>query len=155
MNQGERLQLLQRYKNGSALLRQALDQLPPEMWKYKPGPNKWSVHEIVIHLSDSEVQSHVRCRMILAEPGPTIMNHEAYEWSVALNYLRRDLEEALGIIVLVRSANFNLLQAVLASSWQNYCIHSVRGRTTLNDWLQTYVNHIPQHIAQMQRNYEE
>jgi len=116
MNQGERLQLLQRYKNGSALLRQALHQLPPEMWKYQPGPNKWSVHEIVIHLSDSEVQSHVPCRTILAEPGTTIMNHEEYEWSVALNYLQRDLEEALGIIALVRSANFNLLQAVLASS---------------------------------------
>ena len=155
MNQVERVQLLHSYKNGFAFLKEALDQLPPDMWKYKPTPNEWSIHEIVIHVSDTEVQSHVRCRTILAEPDTTIMTHEEYVWSVALNYLQRDVEEALAIISIMTSANFNLLQAVSESSWRNCCIYSVRGKLTLDDWLQTYANHIPQHIGQMQRDYEE
>jgi hypothetical protein len=121
MNLAERTQLLEHYTNGPLLLRQALSQLPERMWKYKPAPNKWSVHELVIHLADSEVQSHVRCRMILAEPRTTIMNHEEYQWSVALNYLERDLQEALTIISIMRVANSNLLQSVSESSWRNYC----------------------------------
>lgn len=155
MTQHNRIELLQEYKNGSSVLREALTKLPAEILKYKPGPNRWSVHEIVIHLADSEVQSHVRCRMILAEPGTMIVNHEEHQWSVALNYPERDLDEALDMISLVRSANFNLLQSVPESSWQNYCVHSVRGNVTLDDWLRTYVNHIPHHIGQMQRNYQE
>ncbi len=60
MNPAKRTQLLEDYRNGPRLVREALIQLPEQMWKYKPAPNKWSVHEIVIHLADAEVQSHVR-----------------------------------------------------------------------------------------------
>ena len=72
------------------------------MWKYKPAPDKWSIHEVVIHLADSEVQSHVRLRMILAEPGTTIPNHDEHQWSVALNYLLSDVDEALTTIRHIR-----------------------------------------------------
>jgi len=155
MNPAERTQLFEHYRNGPLLLREALTQIPERMWKYKPALNKWSVHEIVIHLADSEVQSHVRCRMILAEPGTIIMNHEEYQWSIALNYLERDLPEALTIISIMRVANSNLIQSVSQSSWLNYCTHTTRGRMTLEDWLRIYADHIPRHVGQMQRNYQE
>jgi hypothetical protein len=76
MNQHERIELLERYEKAPKLLDEAIKEFPITMWKYKPAPNKWSIHEIVIHLADSEIQSHVRCRMILAEPGGVIPNHD-------------------------------------------------------------------------------
>ena len=154
MNAAERTQLLQQYRNGPLLLKEALAQVPEQIWKYKPAPNKWSVHEIVIHLADTEVQSHVRCRMILAEPGTTMMNHEEYQWSVALNYLSQDMQEALAVISIMRVANSKLIESVSESSWRQYCMHSRRGRITLEDWLKTYSEHIPQHVGQMRRNYD-
>ena len=66
MNQHERIETLQQYETGHTLLGEALKEFPTTMWKYKPASNKWSIHEIVIHLADSEIQSHVRCRMIIA-----------------------------------------------------------------------------------------
>jgi DinB family protein len=154
MNDDERVRLLQLYEEGPKLLREALHSLPKELWTYKPAPDKWSIHEIVIHLADSEIQSHVRCRMILAEPGTVIPNHDEHQWSVALNYTDRDLETALAAIDLIRIINVELLRSVPASSWRNACIHSVRGPVTLEDWLATYVRHIPQHIEQIRRNQD-
>jgi hypothetical protein len=117
MNQQERNELLQQYQDGPQLLTDALSQFPRQMWKYKPAPNKWSIHEVFIHLADSEIQSHVRCRMIIAEPGTTIPNHDEHQWSVALKYLESDVDEALESIRLARLINSRLLKSVPESSW--------------------------------------
>ena len=154
MNDRERLELLQQYDRGPHLLSDALVQFPRHMWKYKPAPDKWSIHEVVIHLADSEVESHVRLRMILAEPGTTIPNHDEHQWSVALNYLLSDVDEALTTIRHIRRLNWKLLNAVPEQAWLNYCVHSVRGKIRLEDWLTTYVAHIPHHIQQLERVHD-
>jgi hypothetical protein len=64
------------------------------------------------------------------------------------------VNEALESIRLVRTINSRLLKSVTDSAWQNFCIHSVRGKTTLEDWLVTYVEHIPYHIEQLERTYD-
>jgi hypothetical protein len=150
----ERSELLQQYEDGQQLLADALSQFPRHMWKYKPAHDKWSIHESIIHLADSEIQSHVRCRMILAEPGTTIPNHDEHQWSVTLNYLDSDVDEAIQAIQLMRRLNIQLLKSAAEHSWLNFCIHSVRGKMTLEDWLVTYVEHIPHHIEQLNRTYE-
>jgi len=154
MNQHERNELLQQYENGPQLLANALNKYPRHMWKYKPTRDKWSIHEILIHLADSEIQSHVRCRMIIAEPGTTIPNHDVHQWSVALIYLDRDVDEAIEAIKLMRRLNLQLLKSVADSSWLKFCIHSARGKMTLVDWLVTYAAHIPHHIEQLNRTYD-
>jgi uncharacterized damage-inducible protein DinB len=53
MNQLERVELLWQYENGPQLLADALTQFPRAMWTYQPGENKWSIHEVIIHLADS------------------------------------------------------------------------------------------------------
>src|ERR1700757_3058482 len=95
MTHRERNQRLEQYENAPGLLQEALENFPSTMWKYNPAPKKWSIHEIVIHLADSEIQSYVRLRMILAEPGTLIPNHDEHQWSVALHYVENDLGEAL------------------------------------------------------------
>jgi hypothetical protein len=154
MKQHIRIELLQRYETGPILLEEALKGFPVTMWKFKPAANKWSIHEIVIHLADSEVQSYVRCRMIIAEPGTTIPNHDEHQWSVALSYATRDIAEALDAIRLVRRMNTKLLNSIAEPLWLNSCNHSLRGRITLDDWLATYAAHIPHHIEQMKRTNE-
>jgi len=55
-----------------------------EQWHYKPGTDQWSIHEIIIHLADSEAHAYLRCRTILAEPGSTLIHFDEHQWSVAL-----------------------------------------------------------------------
>jgi len=39
------------------------------MWQYRPAPDRWTIHEIVVHIADSEANSYIRCRRCLAEKG--------------------------------------------------------------------------------------
>jgi len=66
MNRNELLEL---YSNAYNNLIAALEEIPKEMWQYKPAPNKWSVHEVLIHIADSEASSFVRARKIISESG--------------------------------------------------------------------------------------
>ena len=35
-------------------------------------PDRWSIHEIILHLADSEATCYVRCRHFIAEPGSSV-----------------------------------------------------------------------------------
>jgi hypothetical protein len=149
MHDRDRSELLQTYKNGPSDLRLAMESFPREMWAFKPGPNSWSIHEIVVHLGDTEVQSHVRFRTIISEPSTTIPYYDEYRWSQALGYSSQSIPISLQIISLMRECNYSLLTSIQDSRWFNSCIHAVRGPETLETLVWGYASHMGQHIGQM------
>ena len=148
-----RTQRLQEYKDGYSRLQTALANLPPAMWHYKPAEAEWSVHEILLHLADSEVHAYLRCRTILAEPGAILMSYDEHQWSVALNYANQDAHEALTLIALMRRLTGSLLDKMPVALWSQSGIHSKSGPMTLDDWLETYTEHMAVHIAQLATRY--
>ena len=66
----ERKTLIDNYAAAHSHLMDALATLPKEMWKYKPSPERWSIHEILVHIADAEMSSAIRLRTFLAMPGP-------------------------------------------------------------------------------------
>jgi uncharacterized damage-inducible protein DinB len=149
----DRAQRLQEYKEGYSRLQAALENLPPTMWSYKPAEDEWSVHEILMHLADSEVHAYLRCRTILAEPGAMLLSYDEHQWSVALNYASQDVHEALTLIALMRRLTGTLLDKMPAALWHQHGIHSKSGPMTLDDWLETYIEHMAIHIAQLATRY--
>jgi hypothetical protein len=123
------------------------------MWHDKPTADEWSVHEILIHLADSEVHAYLRCRTILAEPGAALMNYDEHQWSVVLQYTTQDVNDALALIAILRRVTGALLDKMPAALWSQHGIHSQHGPLTLDDWLETYTEHIAAHIAQMEARY--
>ena len=150
-----RAEWLEQYRQGPEILEAFLKTLPAELWPYKPAENRWSVHEIVVHLADTEVQAHVRGRVILAEPGGSILNFDQDKWARELGYTETSVEDALAVIRLMRRVNHALLARLPEEAWQRFAVHSVRGKVTLEDWLQIYTGHIHRHIDQMKRNLEQ
>ena len=57
MTRDERRKMLESFGRAPALLSGVLRQLPKKMWLYKPSPERWSIHEIILHLADSEASS--------------------------------------------------------------------------------------------------
>jgi len=143
---------LERYKNGYNDLRQALEGLGAAAIEFKPGPEKWSVHEILVHLADAEVQSYVRLRTILADTPAMIMNHDEMAWSKVLKYQEMSIAESLAILELLRKANYTLLAKLSPEEWQKEGTHSVRGKLSLEGLVTIYTEHIHRHIGQIQRN---
>ena len=65
----QREEKIEAYGNDHDRLADALKTLPKEMWQFRDEHGCWSVHEHLIHITDSEVNSYIRCRRLIAEPG--------------------------------------------------------------------------------------
>ncbi|MCX6150988.1 MAG: DinB family protein [Ignavibacteriales bacterium] len=154
MTPEERKEKIESYGKAYDNLEEALKQFPKEMWKYKPSPAEWSIHEIIIHLADSEANSYTRCRRFIAEPGSGVLGYDQDLWANSLNYHNQSTDDALALFKYLRLMSYNLIKDLPQKVWANVVEHSENGLMTMDDWLKIYENHIPVHIAQMKRTYQ-
>ena len=155
MTNQERNTLIESYGNAYNLLTAALKEFPKEMWQWKPALEKWSIHEVVIHIADSEANSFVRCRRFIAEPGSGVYGYDENKWAKHLNYHSQSIEDSLELFRLLRKTSYDLIKAVDEKTWEAATVyHSENGLVTFEQWLITYEEHIPVHIRQMRRNFE-
>lgn len=153
MDKEEIAQLIENYGNASIILRQALSAFPQEMWKWKPAFDKCSVHEIIIHLADSEANSYIRARRFLAEPGSGVYGYDENKWASELNYHQQSTDDAIKLFELLRGSTFRLISQLPEKTWKSAnVIHSDNGLMYFTDWLRIYTEHVPVHIKQMERN---
>lgn len=144
--------LIRRYAVGPALLRKALEQVPPEALTFRPAPGKWSVHEVIIHCADSETNAHMRIRYLVGEANPVIIGYDQDEWARAFNYHSLPLEPALATIAAVRANTVPLLCSLSESDWKKTGTHSEVGAYGAQKWLETYAEHLEVHVRQIERN---
>lgn len=150
----ERKRKIESYGQAFDSLSRALEGFPKEMWKYKPLPDKWSIHEVIIHLADSEANSYIRCRRFVAEPGLTVMAYDQDLWANRLDYHKQDPELSLELFRLLRLTTYRFIRELPEQVWANVIDHPENGLMTMDDWLNIYEEHVRIHIAQMQRNYD-
>jgi len=81
LSHSERESLIGQYARGPERLRQALAMAPPEALRWRPGPGKWSVHEVVVHCADAETNAALRVRYLLAEKEPLIVGYDQDAWA--------------------------------------------------------------------------
>ncbi|MEW6050178.1 MAG: DinB family protein [Candidatus Zixiibacteriota bacterium] len=150
----ERQDKLVSYGKAPEQLRKALGDFPKEVWKYKPAPNRWSIHEIIIHLADAEANCYIRARRFVAEPGKAVMAYDQDSWAEKLGYHSQSADAALELFGLLRRMNHGLLKSVPQDVWDSHTVeHSEVGTMTLDQFLEIYDRHTPGHIRQMQENY--
>jgi uncharacterized damage-inducible protein DinB len=145
---------IESYGRAYEQLAAALAEFPKEMWKFKPSPERWSIHEIIIHLADSEANSFVRARVFLAEPGKTIMAYDQEKWAKFMNYHDQDADTALDLFRALRKSTYELIRKAPADACERSIVHPEAGLMTMDRWLDIYEHHIPGHIDQMRKNFE-
>ena len=131
-----------------------LAQFPREMWDFRDEHDCWSIHEHIIHIADSEANSYIRCRRLIAEPGQSLMAYDENGWAESLRYAGRDVEGALELFRILRAQTYELVKTLPESVWSNTCYHPENGDMTLDDWLDVYAAHIPEHLQYMHENYQ-
>ena len=154
MNQTERNEKIELYGKGYDLLIEMLKDIPREMWRFKPEPKEWSVHEVLVHLADSESNAALRARKLIVEPGGTVMGYDQDKWAIELDYHEQSDEDALDMVRLVRKTTYQLLK----QQPDDVFAHSVKHPEydepyTFEQWLNIYSAHIPGHIEQIRNNY--
>lgn len=148
-------QMIDLFGRGPALLAEALRRCPKKMWLYRPAPHRWSIHEIILHLADGEAYAYVCCRQFIAEPGSGIAEYDAGTWAASLGYFHQSTREALGLISRLRKMTHQILRFVPDSVWSHTTQTPNKSTMTLERWLEIQANHIPHHIEQIQRNFED
>ncbi|MCX6197933.1 MAG: DinB family protein [Bacteroidetes bacterium] len=155
MSREERNTVIESYGNAYNLLIESLKEFPKEMWQWKPAPEKWSIHEILIHIADSEANSFVRCRRFTAEPGSGVYGYNENKWATHLDYHSQSIEDSLELFKLLRKTSYDLIKTVDDKTWETATVnHSENGVMNFEQWLKVYEEHVPVHIRQMKRNVE-
>lgn len=154
MTPEERSQKIASYGAAYDRLVAALGRYPAEMWQYRPAPGRWTIHEIVVHIADSEANSYIRARRFLAEPGSDVLGYDEEGWARELRYHDQNPADALELFRWLRYLTYQLIQGQPAAVWANTVRHSEAGLMTMDDWLDTYERHVREHIEQMDAVYE-
>lgn len=156
MTKQERDALIESYGNAYEVLIKALDEFPKEMWQWKPAPAKWSIHEVLVHIADSEANSYIRCRRLAAEPGSGVYGYDENAWANKLNYHAQSVDDTFQLFKWLRKMSYDLIKTIDDATWQTATIqHSENGTVKFEEWLQVYEEHVPVHIRQMKRNLQQ
>jgi hypothetical protein len=155
MSTGMRLQKLESFGHAPMLLSAVLRELPKQMWLHKPSPDRWSVHEIILHLADSEAIGYMVCRRFIAEPETPMLKFDGARWAETLGYFHQSTREALELVRQLRRMTHQLLLTLPEAVWERAVQHPTKGLLTLSQWLEIEELHIPHHIDQMKQNYEK
>ncbi len=148
----EREKLLVEYERGVALLRTAWESVPEDAEKWRPAPEKWSAHEVVIHAADSETYAATRIRLLVNEKEPLIVGYDENAWAKTFNYHAQSTDRALRTLDAVRTATLPVLRALTETDWAKEGRHTQSGPYTGSDWLRSYGPHLTNHAKQIERN---
>ena len=154
MTPSERAQKLESYRHAHSLLVDSLKEFPEEMWQFRDEHGCWSIHEHIVHITDSEANSYIRCRRIIAEQGEPLMAYDENQWATALDYHAQSAEDAIALFMWLRHKSYTLIKDLPESFWAHSSYHPENGETTLDDWLDTYERHVPEHLEYMRQNLQ-
>ena len=148
----EREKLILEYEKGATLLRTAWESIPEDAEKWRPGPDKWSAHEVVIHCADSETYAATRIRLLIGEKDPLIVGYDQEAWAKTFNYHAQSTDRALRTIDAVRTGTLPILRSLVEADWAKEGRHTQSGPYNACDWLKSYGPHLTNHAKQIERN---
>ncbi len=148
MDGKKRRELIDRYKEGYAVVAEVVSGATDEELDRRPAPGKWSSREIAHHLADSEMTAAIRLRRLLAEDRPTIHGYDQDEFARRLHY-DRPIAASLEAFKAARDTTAEILERMSPEDWQREGVHTEMGRYTAETWLEIYADHAHKHAGQM------
>lgn len=141
--------LLERFRRGAELLAMSMTGAAGAELDYVPEPGKWSVRQIICHLSDAELVGAMRFRQVIAEENPHLQGYDQDQWAAHLDYSRRKASHVIETFRRIRGENYELLKDLPEEAFARTGLHSERGATSLLDLLRIYTNHAENHAVQL------
>jgi hypothetical protein len=147
MDSDRRRALIQQYRGGVAAVEFALAGITEEELDRAPA-GEWSPRMVVHHLADSETNSYLRLRKLLAESDPVLQGYDEAEWARVLHY-DRPIEHSLSVFKAVRDASSELLDLLSDDERGRAGTHSESGAYSVDRWLEIYADHGAAHADQI------
>lgn len=139
------------YESAPGQIAAAIEGLSKEQLMQTPAPGEWSIHEVLIHLPDSEIFGYERVRKVLAEDMPTLYAYDEEVWARNLLYRAQDRRAALELFRALRHSTAALLRMLPAEAWERRGMHTERGEVSLYDVFHLYLSHGAIHLRQIEQ----
>jgi hypothetical protein len=153
MDEAKRRTLIEQYRDGIDVVRDALAGATAVDLDRRPGPDAWTAREVAHHLCDSETTSTIRLRRLLAEDQPLIQAYDEKAFAQRLHY-DRPIDQSLAVFEAVRRSNLELLEQLTEDEWARTGTHSEDGHYSVEGWLEIYAHHGHDHADQIRRARE-
>jgi hypothetical protein len=137
-------------KSTPGKLKKLMKGLTPKQLKWKPEPGKWSIAEILAHLSDAEIAGSWRMRLIIGASGTPVQAFDQDAWASALQYGERDPKHSLEVFRVLRENNLAMLKSLPAADWEKFGMHAERGKETITRVTEMFAGHDINHLRQIE-----
>src|ERR1700722_10292781 len=138
--------LIDAYEHSVLKLRGAVAGLPAEKMKAFPVPGTWSIHQIVIHVVDSDIVGADRMKRIIAMDNPPLPSYDESLFTERLAYHEQSIDAALEMMRLSSRQMAKVLRALPESALNRKGIHSEVGELTLKQMLERMIKHVDHHL---------
>ena len=140
-------ELIAAYENAPARLRAAVGGLTDAELKARPGPGKWSILEVVVHIADSDAISIDRMKRMLATDNPPLLYADETAYVETLFTHDQDVEDALLLLDVGRRQFARVLRALPPEAFARTGQHNTSGTKTVGGMVQSYIDHIDGHLV--------
>lgn len=127
-------------------LREAVAGLSPEDLTARPGPDKWSILELVLHLADSDCIAIDRMKRMLTEDNPTLLYADETAYVDRLFSHDQSLEDALTLFEVGRRQFARVLRKLPDEAFQRQGSHNRRGVVQVGAMVEDYIEHVNSHL---------
>ena len=121
---------------------------PREQLDRAYAPGKWTLREVLVHLSDSETVILDRLRRAAAEPAPHFDAFDQDRWAELLQYKTRDLSVARAQFEAARRSIIELASTMPLEVDARTGVHSETGTRSFAQLLAAVQTHNAHHLAQ-------
>ena len=131
-------------------LKNLVNGLSDRQIRKSPAKGKWSIVQLVSHLSDAEVVLAFRLRMAVAQSGSFLQAMDEQKWAKGLNYQNANVKKKLELFATMRKDHLALLKSLASTKWRRYGRHEERGKETVERMAQLYAGHDVNHLRQIE-----
>lgn len=126
--------------------------LAPELYDLTYGEDKWTIRQLLHHITDAETVLYDRIRRVIAEqPKPLVWAFDQDGWARHLEYHTLPLEINKPIFAAVRTAVIHLTRMYYDRLGDYPFIHSETGHRTLKDEIDKVAWHSKHHLDQIKQ----
>jgi len=141
--------LIDQYEAGGPLLRKSIVGLSDEDLHAFPVPGTWSIHQIVIHMMDSDLISTDRMKRVAAMDKPLLCAYDESAFAILPGSEKIDPQLACEIFTLNRRAMATILRALPDEAFERFGIHNENGKVRLAEFVPLYIKHLDGHLKHL------
>ena len=133
------------------LLEEAVKQCPPNILNLTYREGGWTIAQIVHHLADVNMNSFIRCKLVLTEENPIVKPYEETLWAALPEARDFYIAPSLHIINGVHWRWWNLLRVLAPEDFEKTYLHpQTRQVVSLKQEIAKSVWHGKHHLAHIE-----